>query len=158
MSLSNRECSNKASIACPLCGKGRHAQSSLHSLSLWLFRITGKHQDTDDIVHLKLTNWASLVAQWLGIRLPMQGTQVRALFREDPTYRGATGPMRHNCWARTLEPASHNYWGPCAWSPCSAAGEATAPQRRVGPAHCNWGRPTHSNEDPTQPKINKLIN
>ena len=28
---------------------------------------------------------ASLVVQWLKIRLPMQGTQVRALVREDPT-------------------------------------------------------------------------
>ena len=41
-------------------------------------------------------NRASLVAQWLRIRLPMQGTQVRALFREDPTCRGATKPVRHN--------------------------------------------------------------
>ena len=39
---------------------------------------------------------ASLVAQWLGIHLPMQGTQVQALVREDPTCRGATKPMRHN--------------------------------------------------------------
>ncbi|KAJ8797868.1 hypothetical protein J1605_017070 [Eschrichtius robustus] len=38
----------------------------------------------------------SLVAQWLRIRLPMQGTRVRALAREDPTCRGATKPMRHN--------------------------------------------------------------
>ena len=29
--------------------------------------------------------WASLVAQWLRICLPVQGTQVRALVREDPT-------------------------------------------------------------------------
>ena len=28
---------------------------------------------------------ASLVAQWLRIRLPVQGTRVRALVREDPT-------------------------------------------------------------------------
>ena len=28
---------------------------------------------------------ASLVAQWLRIHLPMQGTRVRALVREDPT-------------------------------------------------------------------------
>ena len=28
--------------------------------------------------------------------LPMQGTWVRALAREDPTCRGATKPMRHN--------------------------------------------------------------
>ena len=39
---------------------------------------------------------ASLVAQWLTICLPMQGTQVRALVWEDPTCRGATGPMSHN--------------------------------------------------------------
>ena len=39
---------------------------------------------------------ASLVAQWLRIRLPMQGTRVRALVREDPTCRGATKPARHN--------------------------------------------------------------
>ena len=38
----------------------------------------------------------SLVVQWFGIRLPMQGTQVRALVREDPTFRGATKPMCHN--------------------------------------------------------------
>ena len=39
---------------------------------------------------------ASLVAQWLGLRLPMQGTRVRALVQEDPTCRGATKPERHN--------------------------------------------------------------
>ncbi|KAJ8789691.1 hypothetical protein J1605_004825 [Eschrichtius robustus] len=39
---------------------------------------------------------ASLVAQWLRICLPMQGTRVRALVREDPTCRGATRPVSHN--------------------------------------------------------------
>ena len=39
---------------------------------------------------------ASLVAQGLRIRLPMQGTRVRALVWEDPTCRGATGPVSHN--------------------------------------------------------------
>ena len=38
----------------------------------------------------------SLVAQWLGVRLPMQGTRVRALVREDPACRGAAKPVRHN--------------------------------------------------------------
>ena len=42
------------------------------------------------------TPGTSLVAQWLRIRLPMQGTRVRALVREDPTCCGATKPMRHN--------------------------------------------------------------
>ena len=39
---------------------------------------------------------ASLVAQWLRICLPMQGTRVRALVWEDPTCRGATTPVSHN--------------------------------------------------------------
>ena len=42
---------------------------------------------------------ASLVAQWLRVCLPMQGTWVRALVWEDPTCRGAAGPVCHNYWA-----------------------------------------------------------
>ena len=53
---------------------------------------------------------APLVAQWLRISLPMQGTRVRALVREEPTCCGATNPVRHNYWVCALEPASHNYW------------------------------------------------
>ena len=44
----------------------------------------------------KIICGASLVAQWLRICLLMQGTRVRALVWEDPTCRGATGPMSHN--------------------------------------------------------------
>ena len=69
----------------------------------------------------------SLVVQWLRIRLPMQGTRVRALVWEDPTCRGATKPVHHNYWAHALEPANHNYCSPHAWrkatamrSPCIA--------------------------------------
>ena len=47
----------------------------------------------------KVENGASLVAQWLRICLLMQGTRVRALVWEDPTCRGAAGPMSHNYWA-----------------------------------------------------------
>ena len=58
----------------------------------------------------------SLVAQWWRIRLPMPGTRVRALVREDPTYRGTTKPVRHNYWAHVpqllktahLEPVLRN--------------------------------------------------
>ena len=59
-----------------------------------------------------------LVAQWLGICLPMQGTQVRSLVWEDPTCCGATEPVRHNYWACALEPVSHNHWA-CALEPMS---------------------------------------
>ena len=38
----------------------------------------------------------SLVAQWLRIRLPMQGTRVQSLVWEDPTCHGATKTMRHS--------------------------------------------------------------
>ena len=38
----------------------------------------------------------SLVAQWLRICLPMQGTQVQALVWEDPTCCGAAKPLRYN--------------------------------------------------------------
>ena len=47
-------------------------------------------------VYLKSYSRASLVAQWLRICLPMQGTRVRALVWEDPTCRGATRPVSHN--------------------------------------------------------------
>ena len=47
----------------------------------------------------------SLVVQWLGVRLPVQRTQVRSLVQEDPTCRRAAKPMCHNYWPCTLEPA-----------------------------------------------------
>ena len=38
----------------------------------------------------------SLVAQWLRIHLPMQGTWVRSLVQEDATCHGAAKPVHHN--------------------------------------------------------------
>ena len=45
---------------------------------------------------LQLSRWASLVVQWLRIRLPMQGTRVQSLVWEDPTCHEATKPVRRN--------------------------------------------------------------
>ena len=89
-----------------------------------------------------ISSGASLVVQWLRIRLPMQETWVRALVQEDPTCRGATKPVRHNYWACALEPVSHNYWTcmPRAHAPQQAEPlqwEAHAQQRGVAPARCN---------------------
>ena len=53
-------------------------------------RMHGGRKDLD------IETRASLVAQWLRICLPMQGTQVRALVWEDPTCREATRPVSHN--------------------------------------------------------------
>ena len=65
----------------------------------------------------------SLVAQWLRIRLPMQGTRVQALVREDPTCHGATKPVRHNYRACALEPVE-----PQLLSPWATTTEARAPR------------------------------
>ena len=58
-------------------------------------------------IEMKKTG-TSLVAQWLGVRLPMQGTRVRALAREDRTCRGAARPVHHSYWACAPEPMCHN--------------------------------------------------
>ena len=39
---------------------------------------------------------ASLVVQWLRIRLPRQRTQVQSLLQEDTTCHGSTKPMCHD--------------------------------------------------------------
>ena len=83
------------------------------------------------VVRLLLTSlripWgASLVAQWLRICLPMQGTRVRALVWEDPTCRGATKPVRHNYWACASGACAPQQEKPRQWGAC-------APQRRVAP-------------------------
>ena len=41
---------------------------------------------------------ASLVAQWIRVCLPMQGTWVWSLVQEDPPYQGATSLCASNCW------------------------------------------------------------
>ena len=51
-------------------------------------------------VHEKLKinkKGTSLVAQWIRIHLPMQGTWVRSLVQKDPTCHGATKPVSHSC-------------------------------------------------------------
>ena len=91
---------------------------------------------------------ASLVAQWLRICLPTQGTRVRALVWKDPTCHGATKPVSHNYWVCASGACAPQWERPWQW-------EARAPWWRADPARRNWRKPSHRNEDPTQPKINK---
>ena len=109
-------------------------QRSLHGFT-WLWAETHTKDEKEDQNSCLL---ASLVAQWLRIHLPMQGTQVRALVRENPTCRGATKPAHHNYWSWAVEPMSHNYW-------------AHVPQllkpARLEPVLCN--KRSHGNEKPT---------
>ena len=46
---------------------------------------------------------ASLVAQWIRIHLPMQGTWVQYLVWEDSTCHGATKPKRHNMGSQRVK-------------------------------------------------------
>ena len=74
-----------------------------------------------------------LVVQWLRICLSMQVTRVWSLVLEDSTYRQATEPIHSNCWSPcVLEPMLHS--------------------KR---SHCNE-KPTYSNKDPVQLKLNHL--
>ena len=65
---------------------------------------------SDWIILIIIIIGTSLVTQWLRIRLPMKGTRVQALVREDPTCCRATKSVCHSYWACALEPMSHNYW------------------------------------------------
>ena len=85
----------------------------------------------------------SLVAQWLRIYLPMQGTRVQALVRDDPICRGATKPMCHNYWACALEPVSHNYW---ACMPQLLEPTRLEPVLSNKRSHCNE-KPAHCNKE-----------
>ena len=93
---------------------------------------------------------ASLVAQWLRVCLPMQGTRIRALVWEDPTCRGAAGPVSRNYWACASGACAPQQERPRLW-------EARAPRWGVAPTCHNWRKPACSNEGPTQP-INQSIN
>ena len=77
-------------------------------------------------LHIKIWNRASLVAQWLRVRLPMRGTQVRALVWEDPTCRGAAGPVSHGRWACASGACAPQRERPQQW-------EACVPQKKKKP-------------------------
>ena len=84
------------------------------------------------VVHMikKAEEGASLVAQWLRVCLPMQGTRVRALVWEDPACRRATGPVSHNCWACASGACAPQEERPRQW-------EARALRWRVAPTRRN---------------------
>ena len=109
----------------------------------------------------------SLVAQRLRIRLPMQRAWVWTLVWKDPTCCGATKPVCHNYWACALRACQPQLLSPHATTTEDSTPRARAPQEkplqweahtpqwRVAPARRNYRKPVHSNEDPTQPNINK---
>ena len=90
----------------------------------WILR-TFAHQRAE----LK-TYRASLVVQWLRVRLVIQGPLVQSLVWKNSTCCRATKPVCHNSWAQALDPLNHNHWNPCAVEPML------------------WNKRSHYNEKP----------
>ena len=72
-------------------------------------------------------------------------------------------PLPYNYWVCALEPGNLNYWAHALQYWASALQqekplqrEACTLQQRVAPAAATREQPAPSNEDPAQPKINKL--
>ena len=53
-------------------------------------------ENTKEVLSIKEKAGTSLGVRWLRIRLPMQGTRVQAVVREDPTCHRAAKPVRRN--------------------------------------------------------------
>ena len=78
---------------------------------------------------------------------------------EDPTCHGVTKPVHHNYWACVLESRSCNCWAHVSQLLKPERHRACAPQSPL-----QWEafklqleKNPHSNKDPAQPKINKII-
>ena len=72
---------------------GRILSNSFYEASIILIP---KPKTVQERKNKNLQTGASLVAQWLRICLPMQGTRVQAPVWEDPICHGATRPVSHN--------------------------------------------------------------
>ena len=87
---------------------------------------------------------ASLVVQWLRVRLTMQGTRVRALVWEDSACCGATRPVSHNAELARLEPVLRNKRGHDGgrpvhhdeeWPPLAATRESPRTETKTQHSH-----------------------
>ena len=100
-----------------------------------------------------------------------RGHRFDPLVWEASTCLGETKAVYHNywtcalestTWAHTLEHVSCSYQSLHPTEACDLLqekppqSEACTPQRRVASTHCNQRKPSCSNEDPVQSKINKI--
>ena len=69
-----------------------------HSCSCQVVTDTSCQALCQDLNHVSLTIWTSLVTQWFAFNSPsMQGTWVQLLVQEDPTCCRATKPEHLKC-------------------------------------------------------------
>ena len=76
--------------------KGSIQEEDITIVNIYIPNIGAPQYIRQILTVIKGEIWASLVVQWLRVCLLMQGTWVRALIWEDPTCRGATGPVSRN--------------------------------------------------------------
>ena len=81
------------------------------------------------------------------------GDMASILIQEDPTYWGATQPVRLSYWTCALEPGSCKYWSPHTLEPVLPAREAYALQLESRPCSLQLEKSPSSSEDPARPKI-----
>ena len=101
---------------------------------LWVVTTSGEKEKLPSLCNYATCPWVaisklrqdSLVVQWLRIHLPVEGTWVQSLVREDSTCCGATKPICHSYWAWALEPMSSSYWTPMPYNLCSTTKETMA--------------------------------
>ena len=107
---------------------------------------------------------ASRVAQWWRIPLPMQETWVPSLIHEDHKCHVAARPLTcHSCWACALESGSPEacalqqerplQWEAPAWQ---LESRSRSLHLESSPHSPQLEKSPSSNEDPAQPKINKI--
>ena len=85
---------------------------------------------------LKIHTRSSLMAPWLRISLPMQGTQVWSLVLEDSTCCSATKPVSHSYWAHVLQLLKTTHRGcekPLLWEACTQQQRVALAYRRQSP-------------------------
>ena len=175
-----------ARLLCPWYFPGKNTAVGCHFLLSRIFLTQESNPSLLQLLHCRqiFYNWATgealnsnikglvvasgtnLVAQWLSIHLPVQETWIQSLIWEDPTCLGATKPMCHNYWACALEPGSPNYVPkllkpfclrahepqqekPLQWEACTPQLESSLCLPQLEKNMCG-------NEDPAQPKINKV--
>ena len=79
----------------------------------------------------------------------------------DPWSEKIPHALRHNYWVWALQPPRHNYWAHVPYSLCSAMREAMATRslctatKSSPPLTTTKRKPTHSKQDPAQPKIHQ---
>lgn len=104
----------------------------------------------------------SLAVQWIKICLPMQGTRVGSLVREDSTCQGATKPRATTtepecctCWSLDTRVCAPQWEKPLQWEACTLQLESSLCSLQLGKARAQQQRPATVKKIKPQREIRK---